>query len=233
MQNSELPKGFMWCRKAQYEVEVELACYELTEGRTLLEGFEEKVFKIDGVETKYAIKSGFNILEQNHWTTSPVKPYVITGTVGERWPVKVSNMSAYDVNLNDIGIDPMTISTKDPSEQEFMVAIQIPIGEQAKVIPSWAYSDDGKIDESQSMIANSENSLVSHEEGDYIVAKYIPGQPQYWKLPEEIRNTKKMAELYDPRIINGMIMATTYNVAKTQEEIIAKYEQPKSKKLSH
>ena len=95
---------------------------------------------MNGVETKYAVKSGTNVLEQNSWTTSPTKPFVITGIVGERWPVKVSNMSAYDVEITNIGVERMTISTKDPVDQEF---------------------------------------LVSHNGGDYVVAKHIPGQLEY------------------------------------------------------
>ena len=228
MERIDLPKGFEWCRKGKYDVQAELACYPLEEGNKLLEDFAEKVFEVDGVEKKYAVKSGFNILEQNNWTTSPNKPFVLTGTVGERWPVKPSNMSAYDVDPASIGTTPITISTKDPSDQEFMVAVNIPIGMSAKVIPSWAFSEDG-IDESQIMIANSPDSMVSHAEGDYIVAKHIPGKPEYWQLPEEVRNTKEAADLYDPRIVNGSIMDTTYDHALTQEEIIAKYGHSKTK----
>lgn len=227
MENSYLPQGFEWCRKAKYEVQAELACYPLTEGNKLVEGFIEQ--EIDG--KKYAVKKGTNILEQNNWTTSPERPYVITGTVGERWPVKPSNMSAYDVNPEEIGIEPMTISTKDPSSQEFMVAFHIPEEYTAKILPSWAFSEDGKIDETQAMVANSKDSKVPHNGGDYVVAKHIPGQKEYWELPEEVRNTKEAAKLYSPRIINGSIMQTTYDHALTIEEIIAKYENENAKTL--
>jgi len=193
------------------------------ENMQLPEGFEEKIFNIDGVETRYAVKSGFNVLEQNNWTTSPDKPFVLTGTVGERWPVKPSNMSAYDIDLATISIAPVTISTKDPSEQEFMVAVNIPEGMSARVVPSWAFRNDGTIDESQIMIANSESSLVSHNGGDYIVAKHFPGQPEYMQLSEEQRNSAEIAKLYDPRIINGSVMQTTYDHALTQSEIVEKY----------
>lgn len=220
IEEPKLPEGLVWCRKAKYDVQVELACYHLTDDASLLEGFEEKDF--DG--KSYAVKSGFNVLEQNSWTTSPAKPYVLTGTVGERWPVKPGNMVAYDVNAEDIGVEPLTISTKDPSDQEFMVAVMIPEETAAKVIPSWAFNDDGTIDETQIMHANSESSLVSHNGGDYVVAKYIPGLPQYWELPEEVRNRKETAELYDPRIINGSVMQTTYDYALTQQEIREKNE---------
>lgn len=230
MENIVLPEGFEWCRKAKYNVQAELACYEITDTCPLLEGFEEKTFDINGVETRFAVKSGFNVLEQNNWTTSPAKPFVLTGTVGERWPVKPSNMSAYDVDPATIGVDPVTVSTKDPSAQEFMVAVNIPEGVSAKVVPSWAFGDDGSIDESQIMIANSESSLVSHDRGDYIVAKHIPGQLEYMQLTEEQRNSVEAAKLYDPRIINGSVMQTTYDYALTQEEIIAKYQQSELKR---
>ncbi len=220
----KLPDDFLWCRKAKYEVQAERACYELDSSHSLLDGFEEKAFVIDGVEKSFAVKSGFNVLEQNSWTTSPDRPYVLTGTVGERWPVKPSNMTAYDVDPDTIGIEPTTISTKDPSEQEFMVAKLIPVGETFKIIPSWAFSSDGKIDESQAMIANSESSMVSHEEGDYVVAKHIPGLPEYMELPEEVRNTKETAKLYSPRVINGSVMKTTYDCAATKKEIVEKYQ---------
>lgn len=225
MDNIQLPEGFEWCRKAKYDVQAELACYPIAENQPLLEGFEEKMYDINGIETRYAVKSGFNVLEQNNWTTSPSKPFVLTGTVGERWPVKPSNMSAYDVDPATISIYPVTISTKDPSDQEFMVAVNIPKGMSSIVIPSWAFADDGTVDETQIMVANSESSLVSHNEGDYIVAKHIPGQPEYMQLPEEQRNSIEAAKLYDPRIINGSVMQTTYDHASTQEEIIAKYQQ--------
>lgn len=223
MEEMQLPEGFEWCRKGKYEVKVELACYPITEEYPLLEGFEEATVVVDGVETKYAVKSGFNILEQNSWTTSPAKPYVITGTVGERWPVKPTNMSAYDVDVATIGVEPIVVSTKDPSDQEFMVAFNIPEGTDARVVPSWAFLEDGSIDESQVMLANSLDSVVPHNGGDYIVAKHIPGQPEYMELPEHIRNTPEMARLYDPRVINGSVMETTYDHALTQAEIVGKY----------
>ena len=153
------------------------------------------------------------------------QPYIMTGTVGERWPVKVSNMAAYDVDLDTVGLEPCVISTKDPSDQEFMVAVLIPEGQSAIVIPKWAFGD--VIDESQIMVANSPQSIVSHNGGDFIVAKHIEGQPEYMELPDDIRNTKEAAELYDPRIVNGSIMQSTYDYAKTQDEINQKY----SKKL--
>ncbi len=223
MENQNLPEGFEWCRKAKYDVQAELACYQITETQPVMEGFEEKTFNINGVETKYAVKSGFNVLEQNHWTTSPDRPFVLTGTVGERWPVKPSNMTAYDVDSSTIGVNPTTISTKDPSEQEFLVAYHIPIGQSLEVVPSWAFSSDGTIDETQFMVANSESSMVPHDTGDYVVAKHIEGQPEYMQLPEEQRRTKEVAKLYSPRIINGSIMKTTYDHALTQEEIKEKY----------
>lgn len=216
----KLPNGFEWCRKAKYNVQAELGCYEVTSEKPLIEGFEEKV--IDGKE--YAVKSGFNVLEQNNWTTSPQKPYILTGTVGERWPVKPSNMSAYDVDPVTIGVNAVTISTKDPSDQEFLVAMNVPEEVKGiKVVPSWAFGDDGSIDETQLMVANSESSMVSHDGGDYVVAKHISGQPEYMELPESKRNTREMAELYDPRVINGSVMQTTYDHAKTKQEITDKY----------
>ena len=201
-----------------------MACYEITENSPLLEGFEERVFNINGVETKFAVKSGFNVLEQDNWTTSPDRPFILTGTVGEKWPVKSSNMSAYDVDPSTIGVKPVTISTKDPSVQEFLVAFYIPEGMTVRIVPRWAFSNDGTVDESQVRIANSESSLVSHNGGDYVVAKHIPGQPEYMELPEEQRNTKEAAKLYSPRIINGSVMKTTYDHALTQYEIVTKYQ---------
>ena len=227
-----LPEGFEWCRKRKYNVQVELACYPITENQPLIEGFEEKVFNIDGTLKKYAIKSGFNILEQNNWSTSPYKPFIITGTVGEKWPVKPSNMSAYDIVLRSISINPITISTKDPSTQEFLVAVNIPEELNAKVIPSWAFKDDGTIDESQVMIANSKSSLVPHNGGDYIVAKHIPGEPEYMQLPEEQRNLVETSKKYEPRIINGSVMQTTYDHAPTKSEIIEKNKHTKKKIVS-
>ena len=214
-----LPEGFEWCRKGKYEVTVELGCYPITEAQPLLPGFQEK--EIEGV--KYAVKSGHNNLEQNDWTTSPQKPYIITGTVGERWPVKPSNITAYEVDPAAIDVVPMIVSTKDPSDQPFMVARFIPEGQAAQVIPSWAFGDDGSIDETQIMVANAPTAVVSHNGGDYVVAKHIEGEPEYFELPEEVRNTKEAAKKYDPRIINGSVMQTTYDHAATQEEITARY----------
>ena len=224
MEEFQLPQGLEWCRKAKYEVQIELACYPISDEHPLVEGFQEKVFEVEGEQRKFAVKSGFNVLEQNSWTTSPQKPYVITGTVGEGWPVKPSNLSAYDVDPATIGIEPVTVSTKDPSAQEFMVASVVPEGMSAKVIPSWAFGQDGSIDETQIMVANSESSMVPHNGGDYVVAKHVPGQPEYMELSEEKRNTIEAAKLYDPRIINGSVMATTYDHALTQGEVRAKYQ---------
>ena len=212
-----------WCRKAKYQVQIELGCYKLDESHPLLPGFESKTFEQDGVAVNYAVKSGTNELEGNSWTTNPDRPYILTGTVGERWPVKPSNLSAYEVNPEDIGVVPMPISTKDPSDQEFLVAAKIPLDKHIKIISKWAYKDDGTIDESQVLTTNLEDSKISHGEGDYIVAKHIDGEPEYMELPEEVRNTKEAATKYSPRIINGSVMETTYDHAKTQEEIKEKY----------
>ena len=214
---------FEWCRKAKYNVQIEKACYKIDEEHALLDGFVEKEFERDGVIEKYAVKCGTNELEQNSWVTNPDSPYVITGTVGERWPVKPSNISAYDVKEEDITISPLTVSTKDPSNQEFMIAVRIPLDKKVKVVTKWAFKDDGSFDESQVLISNSEESKVSHLNGDYIVAKYIECKPAYMELSEEVRNTKEIASLYSPRIINGSVMETTYDHAKTKEQIINKY----------
>ena len=40
MENMELPQGFEWCRKAEYSVMIELACFEYKPGTPLPEGFE-------------------------------------------------------------------------------------------------------------------------------------------------------------------------------------------------
>ena len=226
----ELPIGFEWCRKGLYNVQVELGCYKITEGHPLLEGFEAVEVEENGEKVLYAVKSGFNVLELNKWTTSPKKPYILTGTVGERWPVKPSNLSAYEVEPESITVEPKTISTKDPSNQEFMVAFFVPEGTTIKVLPNWAFREDGTIDESQAMVTNSEQSMVAHNGGDYIVAKHIPGKPEYMELPEEVRNTSEAAALYDPRVVNGSIMETTYNHARTQEEIIRQSKQEAMKK---
>ena len=226
-----LPDGFEWCRKGLYEVQIELACYLIDDDHPLKEGFIPD--EINGV--MYAVKEGVNILEKNQWKARPERPYVITGTVGERWPVKSENLAAYDVDPSDIGTEPVTVSTKDPSDQDFMVAFHIPEGEEAQVIPKWAFKkdDDGKydgtIDETQIMYANLEDTIVSHNGGDYVVAKHIEGKPEYWELSPEERNTPEMAILYDPRIINGSVMETTYDHALTKEEIFSKYDQRRKK----
>ena len=106
------------------------------------------------------------------------QPYIMTGTVGERWPVKVSNMAAYDVDLDTVGLEPCVISTKDSSDQEFMVAVLIPEGQSAIVIPKWAFGD--VIDESQIMVANSPQSIVSHNGGDFIVASILKASQSIW-----------------------------------------------------
>ena len=215
-----LPYGFEWCRKAKYNVQIELGCYKLDEDHSLLPDFEEK--EING--EKYAIKSGINVLEKNMWSTNPQRPYIITGTVFERWPVKPSNLSAYEVNPEDIGIFPIIVSTKDPVDQEFLVAFHIPVDKQIKVVTKWAFRDDGTLDESQVLTSNADDSAISHGDGDYIVAKHIDGKPEYMELPEEERNTKEAATLYSPRIINGSVMERTYDHAETKAQIKAKYE---------
>lgn len=225
MEEIRLPEGYEWCRKAKYSVQIELGCYRIDEEHPLLEGFIEK--EIDGV--RYAVKRGVNTLEKNSWETSPGRPYIITGTVYERWPVKPSNLSAYEVNEEDIGIEPITISTKDPSDQEFLVAKFIPVSQTVKVVTKWAFREDGSIDESQVLVTNAIDSAISHGDGDYVVAKHIDGMPEYMDLPEDVRNTKETATLYSPRIINGIVMKTTYDHATTKEGITSK----KTKILKH
>lgn len=221
---NDLPEGFEWCRKTKYNVKVELGCYKITKDFPLLEGFEERKFDIDGIKISYAVKLGYNILEQNNWSTSPDRPFILTGTVGERWPVKFSNIDAYDVNPEDIGLEPIMISTKDPSDNEFFVAKYIPEEMHVKVALDWIFLEDGTFDESQVMVSNLESSKVSHNGGDYVIAKHILGQPEYMQLPEEKRNTREVVRLYSPSIINGSVMQNTYDHALTKEEIVAKYQ---------
>ena len=218
-----LPNGFEWCRKAKYDVLIECGCYKIDDEHPLMPGFESIDIERDGVMVTYAVKSGTNELEGNSWVTNPDRPYIITGTVGERWPVKPSNLGSYEVNPEDITTTPLPISTKDPSDQEFLVAFHVPEGETVKVISKWAYKDDGSIDESQVLTTNLPDSKIPHGNGDYIVAKHIDGEPEYMELPEEIRNTKEAATKYSPRVINGSVMETTYDHAATKEEIISKY----------
>ena len=222
--DERLPENFLWCRKGIYKVQIELGCYLITPNHSLLDGFEEKiVVGDDNIERKIAVKSGTNILERNQWTTSLRKPFIITGTVGERWIVGYNDLKAYDVNPSVIGVNPIYVSTVNPSQQEFLVAYHIPKDDSLRIIPDWAFLEDRSVDDSQIMIANSPNSLVSHEEGDYVVAKFIPGELQYMELSEEERNTLETAKLYQPRIVNGSIMKRTYDTAKTQDEIWKKY----------
>lgn len=211
--------NYEWCRKGLYEVDIELGCYKIDQEHPLLDGFVEAVF--DG--EFYGVKAGENSLEKNRWMTEPSRPYIITGTVGERWPVKERNLQAYDVDKDKITTIPQKVSTKDPSDQEFMIACRIPVDKQIVVIPSCAYREDGTIDAIQVMTSNLPDSNVPHDNGDYVIAKHIDGKPEYMDLPEEVRNTKEIAELYDPRIVNGRVMERTYDHAKTKEEIIAKY----------
>ena len=184
-----------------------------------MDGFFEKEFEIDGVKKKFAVKTGTNLLEQNSWTTSPDRPYVVTGTVGERWAIKPKNLTAYDIKPEELGIEPKVVSTVDPANQQFLVCMHIPEGTEGRVIPSWAFNQDGTIDETQIMVANSPNSKIPHNGGDYIVAKHVDGQPEFMELPQEVRETKDVVKLYDPRVINGSVMQTTYDHARTQDEI--------------
>lgn len=213
---NELLEGFEWCRKGRYTVDIELGCYELADGEEPKEGFFEKKYLVKDesgaeVEKRFAVKSGKNILEQNTWTTRPEKPFIITGQVKERWTVKPTDLSSYEVEPSKIGIEPVKVSTKDPKDQPFLVAYHVPVGTKVEVYSKWAFKKDGTLDRSQILIANSEDSEVDHLDGDYIVAKHIDGLPEYMELPEEVRNTQETAEIYSPRVINGSVMAKTYD----------------------
>ena len=210
--------NFEWCRKKKYEVEIELGCYLLTNDMTLIDGFFEKEFN----GKKYAIKNGNNILEQNEWTTSPDKPYIITGTYGEKWPIGLEELNSYDVKPFNIGIIPIKIATKDSDEQEFLIAYKVDEKvTNTMVIPENAFMGDG-IDTHRILLVNSPLSQIPHNGGDYIIAKHIPGKPEYMDYPEEQRNSRYAANLYKPRVINGSIMESTYDHALTQNEIIEK-----------
>ena len=211
MEEELLPEGFEWCRKGLYEVQIELGCYPLGDGTKLLDGFKKDK------EGKNAVKSEFNILEQNSWTTSPNKPYIITGTVGERWPVKQANLSAYEVDPAIIGITPITASTKDPSEQEFLVAYFVPEGTTVAVTPSWAFNEDFLQEILEKDFLTGEGKV---EEYDI--------EPEYMELSEKEREDPEIITKYDPRIINGSVMQTTYDRAKTQAEIKSKYQESTS-----
>ncbi len=212
---------YEWCRKGKYEVQVQLGCYKVDENHPMLPGFMPLMIAENGGISKYAVKVGTNILEGNAWVTSPTYPFIITGTVGEMWPVR--NLESYEVN-EEIGIEPSTISTKDPSMQEFLVATRIPLGLHVKVATRSSFDSNGVLDESKLLTTNLEDSNATHHaEGDFVIAKHIEGEPEYISLPEEVRNTKEIAEKYRPRVISGEVFEKTYDHAKTREEILAKY----------
>ena len=220
--SQNLPRGLFWCRKAKYRVHIARGCYKIDAEHPLMPGFKKKEFLVDGKTEKYAVKYGFNFLEQQDWETNPEKEFLVTGTVGEQWTVSREQLSAYDVNPDDIGIYQKEVWTKDPFNQEFLVTYQIPEGREETVVPNSAYRADGTIDETMVMHANSPNAKVAHNGGDFVIAKHIEGCPEYAQIPFEQR-TMQVAQTYHPRVVNGSVMSMTYDVAETQDKIIAKY----------
>ena len=210
---------FEWCRKKKYDVTIELGCYLITEDMPLLDGFLRKEFN----GNNYAIKRGFNILEQYEWYTSPDVPYIVTGTVGERWIISDDELKTYDVDPSSIGVNPIRVSTVNPDNQEFLRAYKIDESiKNITVAPFSAFSNEG-INPKQVYVANSEMSKAPHNGGDYVITKYVPGQPDYMEYPADQRNSRYAAKLYEPRIVNGSIMEETYDHAENHEDIINKY----------
>lgn len=210
--------GLEYCRKSRYFVDIE---------RPLL-------------GTK-----GKNILEGNKWQTTAQTPYVVTGTLGEKWVVNEENLKEYKINKDEIRIagEAIHTRTKNPEEQSFMVAKQIPVNNKDfTVMPAYGFDDYGFEKKDAVLKANDPKSKVDHLQGDWCVAKDINDIDldklgdkarlfrdsngkllQYMELPEEVRNSRAAAMAYDPVIVNGSVMENTYDHAKTKDEILDLY----------
>lgn len=206
MEEKELPDHMIYCRKFQYKVKIEKP----------------------PIGTK-----GFNVLERNEWTTSIDKPFVVTGTQGEKWPISYEDLEAYEIDERDIPKDGTSVETLTKSSKEQPIKVCKIIPKNVKnftVVPSWAYGEYG-LDEKQILHANDPKSKVKHGEGDWCVAKdadmidlkelgseaekFLDKDGkllQYMQLPKELRDTKEAALIYDPCIINGKVMLSTYNL---------------------
>lgn len=208
-------------RPTIYQVGINLGCFPVPENTTYVPGYAVKRFTVDGKDGKYAVQCGFNVLERESWEADPSHPYVITGTVGETWVS--GNIAKYAIAPAQVDVSMQMVSTKDPSSQAFLSAVQIPVGTSMRVAVSSSFDASGNLSEDKMLRANDPDSEVSHAEGDYLVFKDVEGKPSYLELSEADRNSLEVAREYSPRIVNGTVMARTYDVASTREEIEAKY----------
>ena len=204
----------MAARKGKYSVHINIG---VEDGAVNMPGW--KTIKDDG--GCYSVAYGTNFMERCDWQADAKHPFVITGTVGEQWVT--SSISGYDIDPANVGVEPVEAFTKDPSSQPFLSAVCIPANVQFNVAVSSSFDANGKLDAAKMLRANDPDSAVPHAEGDYLVFKDVEGKPSYLELSEAERNSLAVAKEYSPRIVNGTVMARTYDVASTREEIEAKY----------
>lgn len=138
----------------------------------------------------------YNFLEDCHYTTSEIHPYVLTGTRGEQWVVRGEKVcSTYTFNgqeitldqLEDLGEEPITIQTKEGPKN---MAMQIPSEISMPIETSWG----------DELIAN--RGGIDHDDGDYIVCSVDKdGTPN----------------LEDRWVVNGAVFDDTYDQSKESE----------------
>lgn len=83
--------------------------------------------------------------------------YIVTGLAGEIWPITEKDLSSYDVNPEEIGIEPKEFYTR-PNGKEYF-GIQIP----AEILFSVETKHFGVLH------GNARVNEISHGEGDYIL----------------------------------------------------------------
>lgn len=132
----------------------------------------------------------YNFLEGSSYVAKPDNICVVlTGTVGEQWVTKLSNviptyskadgseLTAEDFAVKDI---PITIKTKAGTEE--YLAMHIPLDIEVEVETSW-------------MILFANSPKAPHGNGDYLVCRvYSNGNP----------------DLSDVWVVNGTVFPNTY-----------------------
>lgn len=223
----ELPFGMLWCREARYSVFVQRGCYQSSHrGDELmlhLDGFYTKEFLVNGKPEKYEVQRGFNILTNEHWETCPEKPFILTGTVGQRWIVSKEELEEkYDIRAEQVWIEPRKIQVKPPTGKPFYVALRIPDNKEFFIYPKSVFDAPCGFDSDKAVFGNMENSLVPHDDGDYLIARHIDGKPEYAENYQKNNTSEEAAKLYDPQIINARVFKSTFDFSRSKEEIINK-----------
>lgn len=155
-----------------------------------MKAYRKSMYTIHAVRVPAGIKV-YNYLEDVEYTTTEEKCIVLTGTMGEQWPVTFARLaSTYTFS----GGGRLT----EDIIPEGMFKVRTIVGEDAKIVFAEMTTEQVEVATSWGEILHANRPGIPHGLGDYIVYADQSGQP----------------DKNDRRVVNGAVFVRTYEPVK-------------------